>query len=118
MCGIYGTTNEKDFIDLYNLNKERGSFSVGNLFVGIDKFSIVKGKSFNIINDIPSGYKLYLGHTRAPTNTVTYFDYNEAHPFIYGDWCVGHNGIILNFQKLKKEYKIPNSVDSSCIPFL
>lgn len=117
MCGIFGATTSGAFITLYFLNKERGDFSYGGLYYSFDLVTLIKKKedaSFNV----PYGYNIYLGHTRAPTNVITYFNFSEAHPFIYENWVVGHNGIILNFNNLKEKYDIPNNVDSSCIPYL
>src|SRR4030067_2401514 len=117
MCGIFGARTSRSFVELYLLNRERGDFSYGGLYYKKDLITIIKNKD-DMSSLVPHGYNIYLGHTRAPTNSTTYFNFNEAHPFIYGDWCVGHNGIILNFNDLKEKYNIPNNVDSSCIPFL
>lgn len=116
MCGIFGTIRRSDFIKLYELNKDRGVKSTGFCFN--KPFTLVK-RSGEVQGDyIPERYSLYLGHTRAPTNAVTAFAYDQAHPFTSGDWVVGHNGIIHNFDKLKERYDIKSDVDSSCIPTL
>lgn len=118
MCGIFGSINKKEFFDLYLANKTRGDFSVGIFCVKNDTFILLKKKDTLQPEDIPDGYNLYLGHTRAPTGIVTKFDFQDSHPVVYGNWVVGHNGIIHNFGELKEIYEITSSLDSFCIPFL
>lgn len=118
MCGIFGSTNKKEFFDLYLLNKTRGDFSVGIFCVKSDNFILLKKKGTLQLEDIPNGYDLYFGHTRAPTGVVAGFDFQDSHPVVYRDWIVGHNGIIHNFEDLKSVYRIESDLDSFSIPVL
>lgn len=64
-------------------------------------------------------FKLFLGHTQAPTSSAREFDSQTSHPFTWGDWIVAHNGVLTNHDSIKKLIKDPisyNIVDTSVIP--
>lgn len=62
----------------------------------------------------------YLGHTQAPTSSQRKYSTKTSHPFKCGDWFVAHNGVLTNFNDLKKDIspKKYNNVDTSIIPAL
>ena len=76
MCGIFGATTSRSFVELYLLNRGRGDFSYGGLYYKKDLITIIKNKD-DMSSLVPHGYNIYLGHTRAPTNTITYFNFNR-----------------------------------------
>jgi glucosamine 6-phosphate synthetase-like amidotransferase/phosphosugar isomerase protein len=117
MCGIYGNINHAEFYRLYKLNKSRGSYSTGFLFIDNKEYEVKK------TNEDVSYYpialkKYYLGHNRAPTTDENGKGLTGCHPFIYGKAIAAHNGIISNTDILENEYKIKFDVDSQWIPFL
>ena len=115
MCGIFGSKTPKEFLELYQLNQKRGDLSHGMFFISNDKFRLDKGTGL-YQQVVPYSFDIYLGHTRASTNNVIGFDYNESHPVQFGDWVVGHNGIISNFKALKAFYNLypsTTNLDSS-----
>lgn len=123
MCGIFGSFDRFHFLELYTINLSRGGREFGGLFFSKHPkfFHLIKTEEKDVhahIDRFSYPYTYYLGHTRAPTNTVVEFGYSTSHPFIQGNWCVAHNGVILNFNEFKARYRIKNEVDSSCIPFL
>jgi len=65
MCGIFCAVEKDKFLELYDLNKERGNFSFGALYDNRTP-SVHKTTDLNP-EDIPSDAIIYLGHTRAPT---------------------------------------------------
>ena len=116
MCAIFSANSKKEFRDLYELNRTRGDFSYGGMYIWNDKrFVIDKQKGEALSSNIPDDADLYIGHTRAPTATTGQFNWNNTHPFIYGDHIVAHNGIISNCIELAFYKKI--EVDSELIPF-
>jgi len=68
----------------------------------------------------PQNVKYFAGHVQAPTSVEQKFQVSTSHPFCQYPWVVAHNGILTNFDKLKKG--VPgwayNNVDSSIIPAL
>ncbi|NER53077.1 MAG: class II glutamine amidotransferase [Symploca sp. SIO1A3] len=44
---------------------------------------------------------LFLAHVRAATETAV--QQSNSHPFRYGKWLLVHNGVIDNFQQIKRE---------------
>ena len=125
MCGIFGSTEKQKFITLYNLNKKRGNFAVGTLFLNqstmvIRKYEGVVEPVRLFKNEEEVDFQMYLGHTQAPTSAKRDYSLNTSHPFEYGDWIVAHNGVLTNFDEIKNEFdpKWKNPVDSSVIPLL
>lgn len=121
MCGIFGSTSIEQFKTLYMLNSERGNFSFGYLATYTDGAAVqIKLKGTPVV-DFDPNVNLLLGHTQAPTSSQRSWTAETSHPFTCGDWVVAHNGIITNFEKLKRSYvniTHTNPVDSSIIPAL
>ena len=132
MCSIFGSLSFDEFTNLYDENKERGSFAFGGLFLSYsyDACVHIKGKAMlhenmDITNHSvrmkPKDFYYFLGHTQAPTSSIRMFTTETSHPFTCGTWVVAHNGVLTNDKKLKKKIKDPNTyneVDSSVIPAL
>lgn len=118
MCGIFGANKGTDFTDLYTLNVDRGAFSFGlyNPFDGV-----VKSKEPVSLTQYIAGEAGPFGfHTRAPTSLTAGFNPTDSHPFEFGEYVVGHNGIINNHAALRIKYNLNgiSSVDSAVIPAL
>jgi len=123
MCGIFGATDRERFKTLYNINRERGDFAFGCLFLTENRDvqycesqpGVVEVEEF-----FSDRYFYLLGHTQAPTSSERNFNKDTSHPFIDGDWVVAHNGVLSNFEVLKQKYlpEHTNTVDSSIIPGL
>lgn len=123
MCGIFGSTNKERFETLYNLNRERGDFAFGCLFLTQNRdvqLCEAQPGVVDIDNFLKDNYFYLLGHTQAPTSSERNFNRDTSHPFIDGNWIVAHNGVLSNFEILKQKYlpEHSNSVDSSIIPSL
>lgn len=133
MCAIFGASNLDRFLQLYEANKQRGTFSFGcvvahGLHSGTCVFhnlSIIKD------NDINRGLKsleqyrnmlptYFTGHIQAPTG-IDREGTSSMHPFEYGNFVVAHNGVLTNFTELKEKHNYKDhtsNVDSSIIPRL
>lgn len=132
MCGIFGAVKKESFLDLYDLNRKRGSFSTSlviftttsDLVVHRWNGSISLKDASKELDESIKKQKIqpyfYLGHTQAPTSSKRKFSRETSHPFVYENWVVAHNGVLSNFDSIKKEYnpKWPNPVDSSIIPYM
>lgn len=127
MCGIFGSINVSKFEVLDQANKIRGNFASGIFYTDGKTFDFQKTEgSFNwnkIKLPAESDAKLpyiYLGHNQAPTSSERIWKEHNSHPFVNNNWVVAHNGVLTNFEELKKEYipDHPNVVDSSIIPAL
>ena len=121
MCGIYGSTKVSKFEVLDQVNRQRGNFASSIYYSDGKSYDFQKTEgSFNW-DKIPLEEGLvYLGHNQAPTSTERVWKEHNSHPFVRENWIVAHNGVLTNFETLKKEY-IPdheNVVDSSIIPAL
>ena len=133
MCGIIGYAGRRQAAELLlqglSTLEYRGYDSAGIAVVGSDGNTSVHkrvGKLSNLqtaLNgDMPEG-KLGIGHTRwathgAPSDT-------NAHPHIdcNGDVVVVHNGIVENYQDLRRDltdrgHLFTSQTDSECIPHL
>jgi glucosamine 6-phosphate synthetase-like amidotransferase/phosphosugar isomerase protein len=111
MCGIFGSKNKNTFLDLYNLNKERGDFSYGGYYFSNNHSYLFRSKSGPVsIEDLPEA-DYYLGHTRAPTGSQAPFSVWQCHPFTSFKYLFAHNGII-NTRDLEEKYKRTLAVDS------
>lgn len=121
MCGIYGAVLPSKFEILDAANKIRGNSASGVLYTDGKSFDFHKTEgSFNWDErKLPTNY-IYLGHNQAPTSSERKFKEHNTHPFVDGDWHVGHNGVLTNFERLKTKYlpEHENIVDSSIIPAL
>jgi len=123
MCGIFGSFNTSKFEILDQANKQRGNFASGLLYHNGEDYDIQKiegGFNWNKIKlPVEDGF-IYLGHNQAPTSSARIWKEHNSHPFINNNWVVAHNGVLTNFEQLKKEH-LPdheNVVDSSIIPAL
>lgn len=119
---------------MYNNCKKRGDFAYGSLFIGDPQKckSLVTTKSPGSVtlkaSDIYEDeqqqigiddIKLFLGHTQAPTSSVREFSVYTSHPFTCGEWVVAHNGVLTNYDQVKrliKDEATYNAVDTSLIP--
>jgi glucosamine 6-phosphate synthetase-like amidotransferase/phosphosugar isomerase protein len=120
ICGIFGATSAEKFLELYDLNKGRGDYAYGGLYIRKGElYQIDKRKGTPDLQkeDLPWA-DWYLGHLRAPTSNVTMFRYDNSHPFTCNEWIVAHNGILSNFNQLKVRYLYNGDVDSSIIPVM
>lgn len=121
MCGIFGAISASKFEILDQVNKTRGDFASSFLYHNGSKFDIQKRENSFDWNEIklPNGL-IYLGHNQAPTSSQRKWREHTSHPFVTNNWVVAHNGVLTNFDKLKKEYlpEHENIVDSSIIPAL
>lgn len=125
MCGIFGSDNFNKFEELYKLNTDRGNFSHGFLFVNKkDRVYIRKGPGVHDLKTEKdwintSRYKMYLGHTQAPTSTERQYKDSTTHPFINEKFIIAHNGVLENYQDLcDKHYVKTPRVDSQAIASL
>ena len=126
MCGIYCYVGKKKAIPiliegLANL-EYRGYDSSGIAYV-TDKINIVKekGQLTNLINLIDKNADTYLGigHTRWATHGSP--NKINAHPHQQGNITLVHNGIIENYQELKKlltEYSFKSETDTEVLTCL
>lgn len=124
MCGIVGYVGDKhNAIDvlLYGLKslEYRGYDSAGIAYVNDNKLKIVKasGKVKNLEDKLKNNIyaSLGIGHTRWATHGKAN-DIN-AHPHSVGKVTIVHNGIIENYEELKKElikngYKFKSQTDT------
>lgn len=125
MCAIFGSSDVNTFKYLYKENLCRGDNAFGLLAICGKTMPFIKKypRIANFDNDIKDIHPLityFAGHTQAPTSSAQTFSEVTSHPFIQYPWIVAHNGIITNFEELKK--LVPddsyNIVDSSIIPAL
>ncbi len=130
MCGIFGSTKFKLYEKLYSYNITRGTFAGGSLYVKPCRDLYIKkwqGKQY--VNELTGfyawahEYKLFMGHTQAPTGAQREFTKQTTHPFETNNWIVAHNGVLENNKQLEAELlqhldnPIP-PVDSAIIPAL
>ena len=68
-------------------------------------------------------YRLFMGHTQAPTGNEREYTPHTTHPFETNNWIVSHNGVLENSEQLAREhlqhldYDLP-AVDTAVIPAL
>ena len=117
MCGIFGSTDSERFKTLYELNKDRGSFAYGGMYIHREEVSDIQRSEGNSLQleDKP-GRQYYMGHTQGPTSAQRDFDPETSHPFKHLTWHVAHNGVLSNSKVLAEEYKVDSPVDSAVIP--
>ena len=126
MCGIYCYVGKKKAIpillDGLASLEYRGYDSAGIAYV-TDKINIIKEKGHlsNLKNLIDAQTDTYIGigHTRWATHGKP--SKKNAHPFKQGKITLVHNGIIENYQELKKiltEYTLKSETDSEILTCL
>lgn len=121
MCGIYGSISVSKFEILDQANKVRGNFASGIAYTDGKTYDYQKTKDSFDWNKIKlnNGFT-HLGHNQAPTSTERLWKEHNCHPFVKDNWIVAHNGVLTNFENLKKTHlpEHENLVDSSIIPAL
>ena len=133
MCGIIGYAGRHQAAELLlqglGTLEYRGYDSAGIAVVGSDgNISVRKrvGKLSNLqtaLNgDVPEG-RLGIGHTRWATHGAPSDTNAHPHSDCRGDVVVVHNGIVENYQELKRElagsgHVFESQTDSECIPHL
>jgi glucosamine 6-phosphate synthetase-like amidotransferase/phosphosugar isomerase protein len=125
MCAVFGAFDLACFKKLYKDNRSRGDAAFGLLTLRgktlpfIKKYKGIANFDKDVRSFLPD-ITYFVGHTQAPTSSAQTFDEQTTHPFIEYPWIVAHNGILTNFEELKK--LVPegsyNVVDSSIIPAL
>lgn len=129
MCGIFGATNLLTYEKLYKENRKRGNFAGGSLFTSTCGDMYLKKWEGVEEPDILTGtyawsnqYKLFMGHTQAPTSAAREYSTITTHPFEHGWYMIAHNGVLENHTDLKREHLQSdtrgNPVDSAVIPAL
>ena len=126
MCGIYCYVGKKKaipiLIDGLTSLEYRGYDSAGIAYV-TDKINIIKekGKLTNLIKLVDKNTDTYLGigHTRWATHGSP--NKINAHPHKQGSITLVHNGIIENYQELKKlltNYSLKSETDTEVLACL
>jgi len=127
MCGIFGATEQEQFLTLYELNQKRGNFATSICFLSrsgdlhIHRWnSVIETAHIKKILKDSGDSLLYVGHTQAPTSSKRKYAPETAHPFNTQNYTIAHNGVLTNFKELKEMFdpKWKNPVDSSIIPFI
>jgi glucosamine--fructose-6-phosphate aminotransferase (isomerizing) len=132
MCGIIGYIGYKDLdsVILVGLEKleYRGYDSAGIAVIHNGRLLVRKragriGDLYNLVNGLAFNGKVGIGHTRWATHGKVN-DIN-AHPHVdcKSQIAVAHNGIIENFEELKRElesrgHKFISETDSEVVPHL
>jgi len=107
MCGIFGALNYADFIELYQLNRQRGDYSTGITFItNANILQTLKFEGELIISQIPEDAKVYVGHVRAPTQGLKEFSLQDSHPFETESFLLAHNGIVKNDKALRMKFNV------------
>jgi len=138
MCGIFGAKEFDRYLKFYDLNRKRGNFSTACCAVTVQGDLIIHRwsgspalkdvekemkNSFKMVEaetNMPCTLKYFLGHTQAPTSAKRKYSKDTAHPFVYDNWIIAHNGVLTNFKDVKEHFdpKWKNPVDSSIIPYV
>lgn len=127
MCGIVGYVGKRNAIDvLLNGLKSleyRGYDSAGVAYKTCDRIEIVKsvGKIKNLENKLDKNINsnVGIGHTRWATHGRP--NEKNSHPHKVGKFTIVHNGIIENYEQIKKllsNYKFKSDTDSEVIAAL
>lgn len=131
MCGIFGYFNLNDsqvFYDLGKYSETRGKEASG--YMRIDKnnsdilkfplpFSDSSVKNHILKDKSQKNKKTFIGHTRLKTHGDERLEANNQ-PVLSKNTFVVHNGIIVNYKDLIKEFnlKTESDLDSEVIPQL
>jgi len=125
MCGILGAFSKSMYDVLYEASQQRGKFAYGHCFLTRDKntpFHIQRFDKHPKVDDIKDVNinKLHLGHCQAPTSSIRKWKDSDAHPFVYDNWIVAHNGVLTNAEQLIEKYnlQVQSNVDTAVIPAL
>lgn len=127
MCGIVGYSGKRNAVNvLINGLKSleyRGYDSAGIAYKTCDRIEIIKsvGKIKNLENKLKKGINsnIGIGHTRWATHGKP--NEKNCHPHKVGKFTIVHNGIIENYEQLKKllkKYKFKSDTDSEVIAAL
>jgi glucosamine--fructose-6-phosphate aminotransferase (isomerizing) len=132
MCGIVGVIGSKNPIQIIinGLKKleYRGYDSAGIALIDKNQFKIIKeeGKIKKLESKIKpflknsQSHEIAIGHTRWATHGKP--SKENAHPHASSKVCVVHNGIIENYQNLKKTLgnntKFYSETDTEVLPHL
>lgn len=120
MCGIVGYVGNKGncvrvLIDGLKRLEYRGYDSAGIAYLSDGNLSIIKesGKLENLLGkvDLEKQSNLGIGHTRWATHGKA--DKTNAHPHVVGKFTIVHNGIIENYNEIKKQLKSKGYVFNS-----
>ena len=110
MCGIIGYVGNKNAIEVLMSGlsslEYRGYDSAGVAFKNKEKLKIIKspGKIINLKEKVKEyNSNIGIGHTRWATHGVP--NETNAHPHYAEGLALVHNGIIENYEELKKELK-------------
>lgn len=130
MCGIVGIVGVKPvetrILKSLKLLEYRGYDSAGLAVVNDNKIDFVKVKGK--INDLTSAVQktklkcnVGIGHTRWATHGEP--SEKNAHPMVFGDIAVVHNGIIENHNEVRRKlmqkgYEFASGTDTEVIPSL
>jgi len=114
MCGIVGYIGKKNCIpillDGLKSLEYRGYDSAGIAIIENNDIKIIKetGKIINLENLInkKENSNIGIGHTRWATHGIP--NHENSHPHNQGNITLVHNGIIENYQELKKELQEKN----------
>lgn len=127
MCSILGANNIKDYKKLLKLNRSRGEFAYSHTLFSSDgrsfntnKMEIYNKKDVQLLDKYDEKSSYFMGHFQAPTGCEREFNWDVAHPFIYGEWIVAHNGVLTSHDYLQRTYTPDNPcrVDTSVIPWM
>lgn len=112
MCGIFGIISNRD-VNLNDLSiladnaRQRGKDSSGFLEYDGSKYSISRHDNDlkKSIKKINKKNKIIIGHSRLVTNSMV-----DNQPVFKHNISVIHNGIVVNFEKLFKEFKFKKTL--------